>query len=290
MATDPVLCNVKLINEPWDLGPNGWQTGNFPIPCADWNDHFRNSVRAFWVSEPARIAAGGIGNDMRDLATRLSGSADLFSHGIIPGGRGIYAAINFVTAHDGFTMRDLVSYNRKHNEANLEDNRDGSDNNSSWNHGEEGGANPEIEKQRRKSVRNLLATLICAAGTPMLTAGDEVYKTQNGNNNAYCQNSEISYLAWDDSAAAQNMFATVSYLLRLRREHLTFRPDSFYTGEFGDDEIRDLEWFDAFGQRLADYKWFDGECGQFKCFARVTGKMRTSCWSLMVRLRKLNCS
>ena len=258
MATDPVLSNVKLINEPWDLGPNGWQTGNFPIPCADWNDHFRDTVRAFWVSEPGRIAHGGMGNDMRDLATRLSGSADLFSHGIIPGGRGLYASINFVTAHDGFTMRDLVSYNHKHNQANLEDNRDGSDNNSSWNHGAEGAANPEIERARRKTVRNLLGTLIFAAGTPMLTAGDEVYKTQDGNNNAYCQNSEISYLAWDGSEDAQNLYQTTAYLLRLRREHLTLRPNHFYTGEFGADGIRDLEWFDAFGKRLADYKWFDG--------------------------------
>ena len=257
MATDPVLCDVKLINEPWDLGPNGWQTGNFPAPCADWNDHFRDTVRSFWVNEPGKIMHGGVGNDIRDLATRLSGSADLFNHGITPGGRGIYASINFVTVHDGFTMRDVVSYNHKHNEANLEGNRDGSENNSSWNHGEEGGNDFEIEKFRQKSVRNLFGTLIFSAGTPMIAAGDEIYKTQFGNNNAYCQNSQISYLAWDGSEVSKNMFATVSYLLRLRREHITLRPNRFYTGEFGSDGICDLEWFDAFGQRLADYQWFD---------------------------------
>nr|WP_239539205.1 glycogen debranching protein GlgX [Arcanobacterium pluranimalium] len=262
MATDPVLRSVKLINEPWDLGINGWQTGNFPSPTADWNDRFRDTLRSFWLREPAAIQAGGSGCDLRDIATRLSGSADLFGHGRIPGGRGIHSSINFITAHDGFTARDLVSYNDKHNEANLEENRDGTTNNLSWNHGFEGddgvAETSPIAVARRRSIRNLLGSLLLSAGTPMLNAGDEVLHTQYGNNNAYCQNSDISWMSWESTQDSRNLYDTVSYLNSLRRDHQVLRPTSFYTGEISEnDSIRDLEWFDATGMPMADYKWFD---------------------------------
>lgn len=257
-ATDPVLSRVKLIAEPWDVGPNGWQTGNFPVPMADWNDRFRDAMRAFWLSEPAQIAAGGSGSDLRDFATRLAGSADLFGHGRIPEGRGIHSSVNFVTVHDGFSLCDLTAYNGKHNGANLEDNRDGSDFNNSWNHGTEGEASEEIQAKRRKSVRNLLATLLISAGTPLLRGGDEILKTQHGNNNAYCQNSPISWLNWEnEDGHSRSMCETASYLLKLRRENSVFRPNSFYRGESRDGGPADLGWFDADGQPMAEYKWFN---------------------------------
>ncbi|MGV4324649.1 glycogen debranching protein GlgX [Trueperella pyogenes] len=259
MATDPVLSQVKLINEPWDLGHGGWCTGQFPAPTADWNDRFRDTLRSFWVTEPAAIIHGGQGGDQRDLATRIAGSADLFGHGRIPGGRGVYSSINFITAHDGFTMHDLVAYNYKHNEANGENNRDGTENNRSWNHGVEGPtANVRILSARRQTMRNLFASLIFSVGTPMITAGDEMMKTQDGNNNAYSQNGEVSWIDWDLDEDQRNMLETVSYLLRLRRDHRTFRPTNFYTGGHIDgDTIPDLTWLDHDGQTMPDYKWFD---------------------------------
>lgn len=265
MGTDPVLSTVKLINEPWDLGPGGWRTGQFPLPTADWNDRFRDSLRSFWLTAPASIMHGGHGSDPRDLATRLAGSADLFGHGRIPGGRGIHSSINFITAHDGFTMHDLASYNAKHNEANDEDNRDGTTNNRSWNHGVEGKPEDEelpasVRAARLKSVRNLMASLILAGGTPMINSGDEILKTQHGNNNAYCQNSPLSWLDWNIGDDEQNMFDTTAYLLRLRRDHSVLRPTRFYTGNAADgDPVRDLEWLDPHGHRMADYKWFDNQ-------------------------------
>lgn len=259
MATDPVLSHVKLINEPWDVGHGGWRTGQFPAPTADWNDRFRDTLRSFWITEPASILHGGHGGDQRDLATRLAGSADLFGHGRVPGGRGVYATVNFITAHDGFTMHDLTAYNHKHNEANGENNRDGTDNNRSWNHGVEGETtDPAILAARRASMRNLFASLIFAGGTPMITAGDEIMKTQGGNNNAYCQNSEISWLDWDLDDDQRNMRDTVAYLLRLRRDHRVFRPKNFYTGAIAEgDSIMDIEWLDHSGHQIPDYKWFD---------------------------------
>ncbi|WP_366499772.1 glycogen debranching protein GlgX [Arcanobacterium phocae] len=258
MATDPVLSTVKLINEPWDVGYGGWRTGQFPVPTADWNDRFRDTLRSFWLSEPAAIMHGGHGSDLRDLATRMAGSADLFGHGRIPGGRGVHASINFVTAHDGFSLNDLTAYSHKHNDANLEDNRDGSDNNLSWNHGVEGTAPENISAMRRKSARNLMACLVLAAGTPMLTAGDEILKTQHGNNNAYCQNSPLSWLNWDLGEDEANMLATTSFLLQLRREHAVFRPTQFFTGSPREgDALRDMEWLDASGNQMQDYTWFD---------------------------------
>lgn len=258
MATDPVLSTVKLINEPWDVGYGGWRTGQFPVPTADWNDRFRDTLRSFWLSEPAAIVHGGHGSDLRDLATRMAGSADLFGHGRLPGGRGVHASVNFVTAHDGFSLNDLTAYSHKHNDANLEDNRDGSNNNLSWNHGVEGSASEAIMTMRRKSARNLMACLILAAGTPMLTAGDEILKTQHGNNNAYCQNSPLSWLDWELGEHEENMLATTSFLLQLRREHAVFRPTQFFTGSPREgDALRDMEWLDASGNQMQDYTWFD---------------------------------
>lgn len=259
MATDPVLSRVKLINEPWDMGHGGWRTGQFPAPTADWNDRFRDTLRSFWITEPASILHGGHGGDQRDLATRLAGSADLFGHGRVPGGRGVHSTINFITAHDGFTMHDLTAYNHKHNEANGENNRDGTDNNRSWNHGAEGETSDEtILSARRTSMRNLFASLVFAGGTPMIAAGDEIMKTQHGNNNAYCQNSQISWLDWNLDDDQRNMRDTVSYLLRLRRDHSVFRPKSFYTGAITKgDSIKDIEWLDHTGHLIPDFKWFD---------------------------------
>lgn len=258
MATDPVLSGVKLINEPWDVGYGGWRTGQFPVPTADWNDRFRDTLRAFWLTEPAAILNGGHGSDLRDLATRMAGSADLFGHGRLPGGRGVHASVNFVTAHDGFSLNDLTAYSMKHNDLNLEENRDGSNNNLSWNHGVEGTASETIAAMRRKSARNLMGCLVMAAGTPMLTAGDEILKTQHGNNNAYCQNTPISWLDWNIGEHEANMLATTSFLLRLRQEHSVFRPVQFFTGSPRDgDELRDMEWLDADGNRMNDYTWFN---------------------------------
>ncbi|MDY5584168.1 MAG: glycogen debranching protein GlgX [Arcanobacterium sp.] len=261
MATDPLLKNVKLINEPWDVGPNGWQTGGFPAPTVDWNDRYRDTVRNFWITNPPTLKAGDSGHDLRDFATRLSGSADLFGRRTIPSGSGAHTSINFVTAHDGFSMRDLVSFNHKHNEANLEDNRDGSDHNRSWNHGVEGDTNLDasspIWQARLQTIRNLLGTLILSAGTPMLRAGDEQFKTQHGNNNAYCQNNEITWLTWDDSPESTTLFEITGHLIRLRRENPTLRPLNFYSGVSLDEFVRDLQWFDAHGKEMSDAKWHD---------------------------------
>ena len=266
LATDPVLRGVKLINEPWDVGPNGWQTGKFLAPTTDWNDLFRDSLRTFWLTSAASMVHGGSSTDLRDLATRIAGSADLFGLGRTPEGRGVRSSINFVTAHDGFSLWDLVSYNHKHNEANQEQNHDGSDNNKSWNHGFEGDAGLDemgvggdvIRAKRRRSARNLLGTLALAAGTPMLRSGDEFLKTQHGNNNAYCLDTPLTWIDWDVNQDQQNFYDTLAYLLRLRREHPVLRPRRFYTGTpRPGDTMRDLEWFDAGGHHMPDYKWFD---------------------------------
>ena len=183
MATDPLLSGVKLIAEPWDVGPGGWRTGEFPAPFHDWNDRYRGTVRSFWLADVSEMTRGRPGSGVRDLATRLAGSADMFSHGEYPGGRGPLASVNFVTAHDGFTLRDLVSYDHKNNLANGEDNRDGTDDNRSWNHGTDGDV-PEgidagpLEVLRRRSSRNVLGTLLVSAGTPMLLGGDEMGRSQ----------------------------------------------------------------------------------------------------------------
>ncbi|WP_245528098.1 glycogen debranching protein GlgX [Cellulomonas gilvus] len=262
-ATDPSLHGLKLVAEPWDVGPGGWRTGQFILPWAEWNDRFRNAVRSFWLADPARAAHGLPGHRVRDLATRLSGSVDLFGHSDPPLTRGPGASVNFVTAHDGFTLADLVAYDHKHNSANGEKNRDGSDDNRSWNHGAEGPVDPEspaavIVPLRRRSIRNLFATLVIAAGTPMITAGDEMGRTQRGNNNAYCQDSELTWVGWDLAPWRRDLLATTRWLLALRRDHAALRTDRFYTGRPHRDGGRaDLAWFDAAGVAFDHARWHD---------------------------------
>ena len=263
--TDPVLRTAKLIAEPWDVGPGGWQTGGFPAPFAEWNDRFRDAVRTFWLADPARAAHGHPGHGLADLATRLSGSADLFAHGEIPLARGPLASVNFVTAHDGFTLHDLVTYEHKRNLANGEDNRDGSNDNRSWNHGIEGpvkhaGIASAVVPLRRRSMRNLLGTLLLSAGVPMITAGDEFGRTQGGNNNAYTQDNETAWVGWDLEEWRRELLATVRHLLALRAEHPVLRPTAFFHGapRDGDPPDRpDLAWFGADGSAFDHDRWHD---------------------------------
>ena len=263
MATDPILGGVKLIAEPWDIGPGGWRTGEFPLPFHDWNDRYRGTVRSFWLRDASEMSKGRPGSDLRDLATRLSGSADTFGYGECPGGRGPLGSVNFVTAHDGFTLRDLVSYDYKHNLANGEDNRDGTDDNRSWNHGFEGPLREgmdggPIEMLRRRSSRNILATLFVSAGMPMLLGGDEMGRTQDGNNNSYCQDSPISWYDWDLAPWQCDLLATARFLVRLRESHPVLRPEAFATGAAPrGDTLPDLSWFRADGVPMDSDAWHD---------------------------------
>ncbi|MFI0721817.1 glycogen debranching protein GlgX [Streptomyces sp. NPDC021224] len=247
IAQDPVLRRVKLIAEPWDVGSGGYQVGAFPPLWTEWNDRYRDTVRDFWRGATA---------DVRDLGYRLSGSSDLYDWG----GRRPYASVNFVTAHDGFTLRDLVSYQDKHNEANGEDGRDGSPDNRSWNCGAEGPTgDPDVLALRRRQIRNLLATLLLSTGVPMLVAGDEMGRTQGGNNNAYCQDNETSWVDWslldDPGWAALRDFA--ARLIALRRAHPVLRSGGFFSGLAQAPEgLRDVAWFGAHGGELTDEEWF----------------------------------
>lgn len=258
LTTDPLLAGVKLIAEPWDVGPHGWRTGQFPAPFSEWNDHFRDGVRDFWLPGGARAAAGEPSGGVRDLATRIAGSADTFA-----GSRGPLASINFVTAHDGFTLADLTAYDHKHNEGNGEGNRDGSDNNRSWNHGVEGPvpagpAGEVIAAARRRTIRNLLGTLLLSSGVPMLVAGDEFGRTQDGNNNLYCRDDETAWLDWELDPWQEDLLATVRYLLRLRREHPVLRQDRFFAGRpVHPDGTKDLAWFAADGSEMDHDRWHD---------------------------------
>jgi len=241
---DPVLSQVKLIAEPWDLGEGGYQVGNFPIGWTEWNGHYRDAVRAYWKGE-----GGVIGN----LAYRLTGSSDLYEHG----GRRPYASINFVTCHDGFTLADLVSYNDKHNEANGEQNHDGENHNISWNCGAEGPTDdPEILALRARQIRNFLATLLLSQGVPMLLAGDERARTQHGNNNAYAQDNELSWVDWslDDSKRALVDFTR--RLIALRRAHPLFRRRHFFQGQsLKGKHAADVVWLDPAGEEMSDTAW-----------------------------------
>ncbi|HZK06464.1 MAG TPA: glycogen debranching protein GlgX [Actinomycetaceae bacterium] len=263
MATDPVLRDTKLITEPWDLGPSGWRTGQFPAPMADWNDRFRSTIRQFWLADANALSKGIAPAPPSDLGNRLSGSADLFGFGEIPGGRGPMASVNYVTAHDGFTMRDLTSYNMKHNLANGEDNQDGTNDNRSWNHGFEGDLtlhdpNHVILPVRRRSVRNLIGTLLVSAGTPMILGGDEIGRTQQGNNNAYCQDNEISWFDWDLDVWQKDLFETFCYLIQLRRENPALRPTSFASGRPPrGGTLPDLSWWDTGGNPKHAHTWHD---------------------------------
>ncbi|MFV0252249.1 MAG: glycogen debranching protein GlgX [Beutenbergiaceae bacterium] len=258
LATDPILSGTKLIVEPWDLGPDGWQTGRYPPPISEWNDRYRDAVRTFWLTDAAAIARGEPGHDLREIATRLAGSADLFAHTDTPGGRGPVASINFITAHDGFTLADLTGYDHKHNLANGEDNRDGTDNNRSWNHGIEGVTDdPAVAGARRRAMRNLLGTLFVSAGVPMLTAGDELARTQYGNNNAYCQDDESVWVDWDLDEHQHHQLATVQHLSRLRREHVALRPWRFRRPEELTSGEPTLVWFDEDGEPMSTGIWHD---------------------------------
>ncbi|WP_229827593.1 glycogen debranching protein GlgX [Klenkia taihuensis] len=242
---DPVVSQVKLIAEPWDVGEGGYQVGNFPPLWTEWNGKYRDTVRDVWSGQHVGV---------RDLAYRLTGSSDLYRSD----GRRPFASVNFVTAHDGFTLRDLYSYERKRNEANGEDNRDGESHNRGWNCGVEGPTDdPEVTGLRAKQVRNVLATLLLSTGVPMLTAGDELGRTQLGNNNAYCQDSEISWLDWGDIDA--DLWTFTSRLVALRRSSPALRQEAFFDGHEvpGSGGTRDLAWFAPGGGLITNEEWFD---------------------------------
>jgi isoamylase len=241
---DPVLSQVKLIAEPWDLGEGGYQVGKFPVGWAEWNDKYRDALRSYWKGD------GGI---IGELAYRITGSSDLYARS----GRRPYASVNFVTAHDGFTLQDLVSYNSKHNEANSENNHDGTDNNRSWNCGVEGPADdPEINRLRARQKRNFIATLFLSQGVPMLLAGDEIGHTQLGNNNAYCQDNEISWLDWNPQGLDNELLAFVQRLIALRKDHPVFRRRNFFQGrQIRGAGIKDIAWLRPDGNEMTDEEW-----------------------------------
>ena len=244
---DPVLSQVKLIAEPWDLGEGGYQVGNFPVGWTEWNGRYRDAVRRFWR---------GDGGAVSELATRLAGSSDLYGST----GRRPHASVNFVTAHDGFTLHDLVSYDAKHNEANGEDNRDGENHNLSWNCGVEGPSDdPGVLALRAHQMRNFLATLLLSQGVPMLSMGDEVARSQRGNNNAYCQDNELSWLEWRFTPAQLDLLAFTRHVLALQRQHPVFRRRSFFQGRaIRGAEVKDLTWFEPSGNEMTDDAWNAG--------------------------------
>jgi glycogen debranching enzyme GlgX len=259
IGQDPVLRHVKLIAEPWDASMDGYLVGRMPPPWVEWNDQFRDTIRDFWR---------GQARGTHTVATRLAGSADLYADD----GRSAYNSVNFVTAHDGFTVRDLVSYDHKHNEGNGEDNRDGTDNNRSWNHGVEGETDdPDIVALRRRQAANLMATLCLSNGVPMLTAGDERGRTQRGNNNPYCQDNEISWVDWRADDAWLDVYEVVKCALRLRREHPALRQRHWFEGRptiVGGP--KDLAWLHPTGREMTDEDWHDADLHTIGMF--VSGK------------------
>ena len=247
VAQDPVLTSVKLIAEPWDTGLGGYQVGSFPPGWSEWNGKYRDTVRRFWKGDEGQLA---------EMASRLSGSADIYKHR----GRRPWASVNFITAHDGFTLRDLVSYNDKHNEANKENNRDGATDNHSWNCGAEGATDdPKIRALRRRQMRNLLTTLMLSQGVPMLLAGDEFARTQGGNNNPYCQDSEIGWLDWNLDQEGEDLRAFTRRLIALRREHIVFHRSRFFQGRtIPGTEVKDVTWLRADGEEMTEAEWAEG--------------------------------
>jgi glycogen operon protein len=241
---DPVISQVKLIAEPWDIGPGGYQVGNFPVLWSEWNGKYRDTVRRFWKGDESLVG---------ELAYRLAGSSDLYQHN----SRRPYASINFVTAHDGFTLRDLVSYNEKHNWANGEENRDGESHNNSWNCGVEGPSDdPDVNALRARQMRNLMATLLLSQGVPMIVAGDERGRTQNGNNNAYCQDNEISWIDWYGDDLGRGMFEFTRRVLQLRGEHPVLQRRRFFQGRrIRGSDIRDIIWLRPDGHEMEDDEW-----------------------------------
>jgi glycogen operon protein len=241
---DPVVSQVKLIAEPWDIGPGGYQVGGFPPQWTEWNGAYRDTVRDFWRGEPA----------LGEFASRVAGSSDLYENS----GRRPFASINFVTAHDGFTLRDLVSYNEKHNEANGEDNNDGESHNRSWNHGVEGPTDDEhVNALRAREQRNFITTLLLSQGVPMLLHGDELGRTQDGNNNGYAQDNELTWVHWDE--ADQGLIEFTAAVSRLRREHRTFRRRQFFTGQADENGLDDIVWLHPDGRPMEEGDWDSGQ-------------------------------
>src|SRR5437763_919396 len=242
---DPALSQIKLIAEPWDVGEGGYQVGNFPVLWPEWNGKYRDAMRSSWKGDEGKIG---------EVAYRLTGSPDLYQHD----GKRPYASINFITSHDGFTLADLVTYNEKHNEANGEENHDGDNNNLSWNHGVEGPSDdPEINALRERQRRNFLTTLFISQGVPMLPGGDEFGRTQNGNNNAYCQDNEISWLNWEKRDEKQKaLFEFTRRLIQLRHQHPVFRRPKFFQGRrIRGSEIKDVMWFNPGGNEMSEEDW-----------------------------------
>ena len=248
IAADPVLQGVRMISEPWDVGAGGWHTGRFPAGWADWNDVYRDTTRDFWLSGARAVEHGGGGGNAARLASALSGSAELFA----PEGRITLASVNFVTSHDGFTLHDLTAFDSKHNLANLENNADGTNDNHSWNHGEEGpSASGARRSARAQTARNLMATLLLSQGVPMITAGDELLRSQGGNNNAYCQDNEISWLDWTATPQASAMLRLTKRLIRLRKNFLSGQPSHFPARP--DDVV--LHWYGRDGLPMTPQLW-----------------------------------
>jgi isoamylase len=241
---DPILSQVKLIAEPWDIGEGGYLVGNFPVLWAEWNGKYRDTVRSYWKGGDSLVG---------EFAYRISGSSDLYRMS----GKRPYASINFVTAHDGFTLNDLVSYNEKHNEANGEDNKDGDNNNHSWNCGVEGLTDdPKINALRARQRRNFLATLFLSQGVPMLLAGDEFGRTQLGNNNAYCQDNELNWLSWKRDKASEMLLSYTRRLIKLRTDHPVFRRPKFFQGrKIRGQDVKDIMWFNPGGTEMTDDEW-----------------------------------
>ncbi|HKJ12456.1 MAG TPA: glycogen debranching protein GlgX [Ornithinimicrobium sp.] len=253
MRSDPVLAEVKLVAEPWDVGVHGWRSGQFPPPFAEWNDRFRDTVRTFWGPDLARDRDGHGGHGVRDLATRIAGSRDAFA----AGDRGPIASVNFITSHDGFTLADLTAYESKHNQANGERNRDGHGDNRTWNHGHEGPSEDRsVLASRRAAMHGLMATLLLSPGVPMITAGDELGRSQGGNNNAYCQDNEISWLSWHLAPWQRELLGQVGELAALRAEYAVLRPSRFPTFEPVPGHVR-LRWFDERGETMTEAQWVD---------------------------------
>jgi glycogen operon protein len=241
---DPVVSQVKLIAEPWDIGEGGYQVGNFPPLWTEWNGRYRDCIRRFWKGEGRQVA---------ELATRLSGSSDLYEEG----GRRPHASINFITAHDGFTLNDLVSYNHKHNEANGEENRDGTDDNISWNCGEEGPTDKvDVRDLRSRQMRNFLATLLISQGVPMILGGDEFARTQQGNNNAYCQDNPLTWFDWNLTTEQKELLEFTRFLIHFRRNSPVLKRRKFFQGRrIRGSEIKDISWFTPVGREMTDEEW-----------------------------------
>src|SRR5262249_55722957 len=257
---DPILSQVKLIAEPWDVGEGGYQVGNFPVLWTEWNGKYRDNVRSFWKGD------GGTANE---FATRLAGSSDLYQHD----GRKPYASINFVTCHDGFTLEDLVSYNQKHNEANGEENRDGANDNHSWNCGAEGPTDdPAVRELRARQKRNLIATLLLSQGVPMICGGDELSHTQNGNNNAYCQDNELTWLKWELTAEQVRFLEFVRKVAQIWKTQPVFQRRKFFQRRgIRGSGIKDISWFEPNGKDMSDAAW---DAGFVRCLGvRLAGDL-----------------